>query len=703
MTIQPTTQPSPRRDLYRRAVAEAFRKLDPRGQVRNPVMFIVAIGSVLTTLLWLQALLGQGEASAGFTGAIALWLWFTVLFANFSEAVAEGRGKAQADALRRTRQETAAKKLRQPRRDGGYETVPSTALRKDDCFLVEAGDIIPSDGEIVEGIASVNESAVTGESAPVVREAGGDRSAVTGGTRILSDWLIVRVTANPGEGFLDRMIGLVEGAKRQKTPNEIALNILLAAFTIIFLVVCATLLPYSLYSVEAAGQGTPITITVLIALLVCLIPTTIGGLLSAIGIAGMDRMIQRNVIAVSGRAIEAAGDVDVLLLDKTGTITLGNRQAVAFVPVGGVTAQELADAAQLASLADETPEGRSIVVLAKEKYGLRGRALGDGLASDGVDGQVAQPGMTFVPFTAQTRMSGVDLDGMSIRKGAPDTMLALVQNNGRRAPAELQNAVDTIARSGGTPLVVARDYAPLGVVHLKDIVKGGIQERFAHLRRMGIKTVMITGDNPLTAAAIAAEAGVDDFLAQATPEAKLKLIRDYQSGGRLVAMTGDGTNDAPALAQADVAVAMNTGTQPAREAANMVDLDSNPTKLIEIVEIGKQLLMTRGALTTFSISNDVAKYFAIIPAAFASTYPVLNRLNFMGLATPESAILSAVIFNALIIIALIPLALRGVPYRPVGAAQLLRDNLLIYGLGGLIVPFIGIKVIDLLLVALRLA
>jgi K+-transporting ATPase ATPase B chain len=702
MTIQPTTQPSPRRGLYRRAVVEAFRKLDPRGQVRNPVMLIVAIGSVLTTILWGQALLGQGEASAGFTGAIALWLWFTVLFANFSEAVAEGRGKAQADALRRTRQETAAKKLRQPRREAGYETVPSTALRKDDLLLVEAGDIIPSDGEIVEGIASVNESAVTGESAPVVREAGGDRSAVTGGTRILSDWLVVRVTANPGEGFLDRMIGLVEGAKRQKTPNEIALNILLAAFTIIFLVVCVTLLPYSLYSVEAAGQGTPITITVLIALLVCLIPTTIGGLLSAIGIAGMDRMIQRNVIAVSGRAVEAAGDVDVLLLDKTGTITLGNRQAVAFVPVGGVTAQELADAAQLASLADETPEGRSIVVLAKEKYGLRGRTLGDGAGSDGVDGQPAQSAMTFVPFTAQTRMSGVDVDGLSIRKGAPDTMLALVQNHGQRAPAELQSAVDTIARSGGTPLVVARNYAPLGVVHLKDIVKGGIQERFAHLRRMGIKTVMITGDNPLTAAAIAAEAGVDDFLAQATPEAKLQLIREYQSGGRLVAMTGDGTNDAPALAQADVAVAMNTGTQPAREAANMVDLDSNPTKLIEIVEIGKQLLMTRGALTTFSIASDVAKYFVIIPAAFTTTYPALSLLNFMHLGTPESAILSAVIFNALIIIALIPLALRGVPYRPVGAAQLLRDNLLIYGVGGLITPFIGIKLIDVILIAFGL-
>lgn len=710
MTTQTTTQTTLRRRIYRRAVVDAFRKLDPRGQVRNPVMLIVAIGSVLATGLWLQALLGQGEAPTGFIGAIALWLWFTVLFANFSEAVAEGRGKAQADALRRTRQETAAKKLRQTRRDGGYETVPSTALRKDDLFLVEAGDIIPADGEIVEGIASVNESAVTGESAPVVREAGGDRSAVTGGTRVLSDWLLVRVTANPGEGFLERMIGLVEGAKRQKTPNEIALNILLAAFTIIFLVVCVTLLPYSLYSVAAAGQGTPITITVLIALLVCLIPTTIGGLLSAIGIAGMDRMIQRNVIAMSGRAVEAAGDVDVLLLDKTGTITLGNRQAVEFVAMAGVTPKALADAAQLASLADETPEGRSIVVLAKEQYGLRGRPL-----SDGADGHhngylvSEQPagdhhGMTFVPFTAQTRMSGVDIDGVaSIRKGAPDTMLALVQSTGQPVPTDLQPAVDRIARLGGTPLVVARNGTALGVIHLKDIVKGGIKERFVHLRKMGIKTVMITGDNPLTAAAIAAEAGVDDFLAQATPEAKLKLIREYQTGGRLVAMTGDGTNDAPALAQADVAVAMNTGTQPAREAANMVDLDSNPTKLIEIVEIGKQLLMTRGALTTFSIANDVAKYFAIIPAAFASTYPVLDNLNFMRLATPESAILSAVIFNALIIIALIPLALRGVPYRPVGAAQLLRDNLLIYGVGGLLAPFIGIKVIDLLLVALRLA
>jgi K+-transporting ATPase ATPase B chain len=560
---------------------------------------------------------------------------------------------------------------------------------------VEAGDVIATDGEVVEGIASVDESAVTGESAPVIREAGGDRSAVTGGTRILSDWLIIRVTADPGEGFLDRMISLVEGAKRQKTPNEIALNILLAGFTIIFLVVCATLLPYSLYSVEAARQGIPITITVLVALLVCLIPTTIGGLLNAIGIAGMDRMIQRNVIATSGRAVEAAGDVDVLLLDKTGTITLGNRQAVEFITVGGANPQELAEAAQLSSLADETPEGRSIVVLAKEQYGLRGRTVGVG--ANGTDG------MHFIPFTAQTRMSGVDLNGVSIRKGAPDTMLALMQNNGKMAPADLKTAVDTIARAGGTPLVVARNGQALGVIHLKDIVKGGIKERFAHLRQMGIKTVMITGDNPLTAAAIAAEAGVDDFLAQATPEAKLKLIREYQTGGRLVAMTGDGTNDAPALAQADVAVAMNTGTQPAREAANMVDLDSNPTKLIEIVEIGKQLLMTRGSLTTFSIANDVAKYFAIIPAAFATTYPALNALNFMGLATPESAILSAVIFNALIIVLLIPLALRGVPYRPVGAAQLLRDNLLIYGGGGLIAPFIGIKLIDMVLAGLGLA
>ncbi len=701
MTTELKRQPSYRRELYQRAILDSFRKLDPRLEVRNPVMFVVEVGSVLTTALWIQALRGYGEASAGFIGAVAVWLWFTVLFANFAEAVAEGRGKAQAEALRRTRKDTQAKKIAAPRRDAHVAMVSSIGLRKNDLFLVEVNDIIPADGEIVEGIASVDESAVTGESAPVIREAGGDRSAVTGGTRLLSDWLIVRVTADPGEGFLDRMINLIEGARRQKTPNEIALNILLAGFTIIFLVVCVTLLPYSLYSVQAAGQGTPITITVLVALLVCLIPTTIGGLLSAIGIAGMDRMIQRNVIAMSGRAVEAAGDVDVLLLDKTGTITLGNRQAVEFVPVGDTGDQMLAEAAQLASLADETPEGRSIVILAKDKYGLRGRSVGTGPIRVPSDAQPA--GMRFIPFSAQTRMSGVDLsDGTFIRKGAPDTMLALIHEQGNHTPPELQATVDAIARSGGTPLVVARNGKTLGVIHLKDIVKGGIKERFSHLRKMGIKTVMITGDNPLTAAAIAAEAGVDDFLAQATPEAKLKLIREHQTGGRLVAMTGDGTNDAPALAQADVAVAMNTGTQPAREAANMVDLDSNPTKLIEIVEIGKQLLMTRGALTTFSIANDVAKYFAIIPAAFASTYPVLTSLNFMRLASPQSAILSAVIFNALIIIALIPLALRGVPYRPMGAARVLRDNLLIYGVGGIIAPFIGIKLIDLLLVALHL-
>jgi K+-transporting ATPase ATPase B chain len=694
MNTQLKKRPAIRRQLYQRAVLDSFVKLNPRWMVRNPVMFVVEVGSLLTTALWIQALFGKGEAPAGFIGGVALWLWFTVLFANFSEALAEGRGKAQAEALRKTRQTTQAKKLPSADRQGKYELVPSTALRKNDLFLVETGDILPVDGEIIDGIASVDESAVTGESAPVIRESGGDRSAVTGGTRLLSDWLMVRVTADPGEGFLDRMISLVEGAKRQKTPNEIALDILLAGFTIIFLIVCATLLPYSLYSVGTAGQGTPITITVLVALLVCLIPTTIGGLLSAIGIAGMDRMIQRNVIAMSGRAVEAAGDVDVLLLDKTGTITLGNRHAVEFIPVGGVTPQELAESAQLSSLADVTPEGRSIVVLAKEKYSLRGQTMGPS--------EAAPQGMHFVPFSAQTRMSGVDFDGTSIRKGAPDTMMALIKSSGYPVPSDLQISVDTIARSGGTPLVVARNGQALGVIHLKDIVKGGIKERFAQLRKMGIKTIMITGDNPLTAASIAAEAGVDDFLAQATPEAKLKLIRESQAGGRLVAMTGDGTNDAPALAQADVAVAMNTGTQPAREAANMVDLDSNPTKLIEIVEIGKQLLMTRGALTTFSIANDVSKYFAIIPAAFASTYPALGVLNIMQLATPHSAILSAVIFNALIIIALIPLALKGVPYRAVGAAKLLRDNLLIYGVGGLIAPFIGIKLIDLLMVALHL-
>lgn len=695
MTTELKKQPSYRREIYQRAIWESFIKLDPRVEVRNPVMFVVEVGSVLTTILWLQALFGQGEAPAAFIGAVALWLWFTVLFANFAEAVAEGRGKAQAEALRKTRKETQAKKLQQPKYGAKFDLVGSVTLRKGDTFLVEVNDIVPADGEIVEGIASVDESAVTGESAPVIREAGGDRSAVTGGTRILSDWLVVRVSADPGEGFLDRMIGLIEGAKRQKTPNEIALNILLAGFTIIFLVVCATLLPYSIYSVTAVGKGVPITITVLVALLVCLIPTTIGGLLSAIGIAGMDRMIQRNVIAISGRAVEAAGDVDVLLLDKTGTITLGNRQAVEFIPVARVSPEELAEAAQLSSLADETPEGRSIVVLAKDRYGIRAHTVGASVA--------VPSGAEFIPFTAQTRMSGVDMNGTSIRKGAPNTMIAMIENAGCSVPSELKSSIENIARSGGTPLVVTRNNEALGVIHLKDIVKGGIKERFAQLRKMGIKTVMITGDNPLTAAAIAAEAGVDDFLAQATPEAKLKLIREQQTGGRLVAMTGDGTNDAPALAQADVAVAMNTGTQPAREAANMIDLDSNPTKLIEIVEIGKQLLMTRGALTTFSIANDVAKYFAIIPAAFASTYPALNALNFMQLATPNSAILSAVIFNALIIIALIPLALRGVPYRAVGAATALRDNLLIYGLGGVIVPFIGIKAIDLILVALRLA
>jgi len=690
-------QKSIRRELYQRAIIDSFIKLDPRVQLRNPVMFVVEVGSVLTTALWIQALFGIGEAPAGFIGVVAIWLWFTVVFANFSEALAEGRGKAQAEALRRTRKETNSKKLAKKPSKGEHPThftfTPSTQLLQGDLFMVEAGDIIPADGEVIEGIASSDESAVTGESAPVIRESGGDRSAVTGGTRILSDWLVVQASANPGEGFLDRMISLVEGAKRQKTPNEIALNILLAAFTIIFLGVCITLLPYSLYSVKVAGGGSPITITVLVALLVCLIPTTIGGLLSAIGIAGMDRLIQRNVIALSGRAIEAAGDVDVLLLDKTGTITLGNRQAVEFIPVEKTTPQQLAEAAQLASLADETPEGRSIVVLAKEKYGLRGRTVS---ATE----ELPQ-GMHFIPFSAQTRVSGVDFDSMQIRKGAPETIIENIQRAGNLVPAELRQVVDSLARSGSTPLVVAQNNQALGVIHLKDIVKGGLKERFNQMRKMGIKTVMITGDNPLTAAAIAAEAGVDDFLAQATPEKKLTLIRDYQSGGRLVAMTGDGTNDAPALAQADVAVAMNTGTQPAREAANMIDLESNPTKLIEIVEIGKQLLMTRGSLTTFSIANDISKYFAIIPAAFASTYPQLGILNIMHLATPESAILSAVIFNAVIIIMLIPLALRGVPYRARGAAQLLRDNLLIYGLGGLVAPFIGIKLVDMLLVALH--
>jgi K+-transporting ATPase ATPase B chain len=653
-------------------------------------MFVVLVGSGLTTGLWLQALLGRGEAPAGFIFRIALWLWFTVLFASFAEAMAEGRGKAQAAALRRTRQEVQARRLARPERGAPVTRVPGSSLRVGDVVLVEPGDVVPGDGEVVEGVASVDESAITGESAPVIRESGGDRSAETGGTRVLSDWLVVRITAHPGEAFLDRMIAMVEGAKRQKTPNELALGILLAGFTLVFLLATATLLPFSLYSVAAAGQGTPVTVTVLVALLVCLIPTTIGGLLSAIGIAGMDRMHRANVIAMSGRAVEAAGDVDVLLLDKTGTITLGNRQATAFLPAPGVGEGDLADAAQLASLADETPEGRSIVVLAKARHGLRERDL---------QGR----GATFLPFSAHTRMSGVDLDGRQVRKGAAEAIEAHVRAAGGQLPGEVRAAVDRVARHGGTPLVVAEGSRVLGVVELKDVVKGGIRERFGELRRMGIKTVMITGDNPLTAAAIAAEAGVDDFLAQATPEAKLRLIRQYQAGGRLVAMTGDGTNDAPALAQADVAVAMNSGTQAAKEAGNMVDLDSNPTKLIEVVETGKQMLMTRGALTTFSLANDVAKYFAIVPAAFATTYPALDALNVMGLATPQSAVLSAVIFNALIIVALIPLALRGVRYRPLGAAQLLRRFLWVYGAGGLVAPFIGIKLIDLVLVALGLA
>jgi K+-transporting ATPase ATPase B chain len=675
--------------IVRRAALDAFRKLDPRHQVRNPVMFVVEIGSILTSALWLQALGGGGEAPARYILAVTLLLWFTVLFANFAEGMAEGRGRAQASALRRTRRETTARRLALADRSGPATVIPSGELRKGDLVLVEAGETIPADGEVVEGIASVNEAAVTGESAPVIRESGGDRSAVTGGTHVLSDWLVIRVTSNPGETFLDRMISLVEGATRQKTPNEIALTILLSGLTLIFLLATVTLLPFSIYSAAAAGRGTAVEVTTLVALLVCLIPTTIGGLLSAIGIAGMDRMIRANVIALSGRAVEAAGDVDVLLLDKTGTITLGNRHATEFLPASGVSEKELADAAQLASLADETPEGRSVVVLAKERYGIRER-------------DIQALGARFVPFTAQTRMSGVDLDGRKIRKGAADAIEACIEAEGGALPSEVRSDVESIARSGGTPLVVIEGRHVLGVVHLKDVIKGGIRERFAELRRMGIKTVMITGDNPLTAAAIAAEAGVDDFLAEATPEAKLRLIRDLQAGGRLVAMTGDGTNDAPALAQADVAVAMHTGTQPAKEASNMVDLDSNPTKLLETVEIGKQLLMTRGALTTFSLSNDLAKYFAIIPAAFATTYPALEALDVMRLATPSSAILSALIFNALIIVFLIPIALRGVRYHRVSAGRLLRDNLLLYGVGGLIVPFVGIKAIDLTLVWLGL-
>jgi K+-transporting ATPase ATPase B chain len=666
--------------IVRRALWDSLMKLDPRNMMKNPVMFVVEVGSVATSILLIRDIL-RHQGAFGFNLQITLWLWFTVLFANFAEAMAEGRGKAQADSLRKARAETIANRLLC---DGKTEQVPSSKLRSGDLVRVVAGEFIPSDGEILEGVASVDESAITGESAPVIREAGGDRSAVTGGTRVLSDWLKIKITSNPGETFMDRMIALVEGAERQKTPNEIALNILLAGLTIIFLLAVVTLQPFAIYS------GSPQTVFVLVSLLVCLIPTTIGGLLSAIGIAGMDRLVQHNVLAMSGRAVEAAGDVNTLLLDKTGTITLGNRQASEFVPAPGITEAQMADAAQLSSLADETPEGRSIVVLAKERYSLRGRDL-------------ASQEATFIPFSAQTRMSGVDMDGREIRKGAVDAITKYLNQHGTVLPKEIQAAVETIARSGGTPLVVAENRHALGVIHLKDIVKGGMRERFDQLRAMGIKTVMITGDNPLTAAAIAREAGVDDFLAEATPKDKMDLIRGEQKQGKLVAMTGDGTNDAPALAQADVGVAMNTGTQAAKEAGNMVDLDSNPTKLIEIVEIGKQLLMTRGALTTFSIANDVAKYFAIIPAMFAATFPVLNMLNIMQLKTPQSAILSAVIFNALIIVALIPLALRGVKYRPMGAAILLRRNLWIYGVGGIVVPFVGIKLIDLLITRVGLA
>lgn len=675
--------------IINKAIFDSLLKLSPRSQIRNPVMFTVYVGSILTTILFIQALMGQGEAPTFFIFAIALCLWFTLLFANFAEAIAEGRGKAQAESLRKARREIQAKKLTKAAKDAKYSLVLSGNLRVGDIVLVEAGDFIPSDGEIVEGIASVNESAITGESAPVIRESGGDRSAVTGGTQVISDWLIVKITSNPGETFLDHMISLVEGAKRQKTPNELALTILLAALTIVFLLVCSTLLSFSIYSVGAVHNGKVIPVTVLVALFVCLAPTTIGGLLSAIGISGMDRMIQANVIALSGRAVEAAGDIDVLLLDKTGTITLGNRQATEFIPTEGVGIHALAEAAQLASLADETPEGRSIVVLAKDKYDIHAP-------------NVADLGITFIPFTAETRMSGANIAHRQIRKGSFDAIAAYVHDLGGSISKDVKKQADTISRQGATALVVVEGQHVLGVINLKDIIKGGIHERFTQLRQMGIKTIMVTGDNPLTAAAIAGEAGVDDFLANAKPEDKLVLIRHLQSEGYLVAMTGDGTNDAPALAQADVAVAMNTGTQAAKEAGNLVDLDSNPTKLIEIVEIGKQLLMTRGALTTFSIANDIAKYFAILPAAFSTTYPALNILNIMQLATPASAILSALIFNAVIIICLIPLALYGVKYRRVSAGRLLLNNVMIYGLGGLIVPFIGIKLIDLILIGLGL-
>lgn len=670
--------------LMKTALKDALRKMTPYQQWRNPVMFAVYLGAVLTTLLFCQAVFGVGEASSSFIFAVSMGLWFTVYFANLAESLAEGRGKAQAQSLRKTRQDLLAKKLLKPSVDAQYIEVNAHDLRIDDVVLVKAGELVPCDGEIIEGIASVNESAITGESAPVIRESGGDRSAVTGGTLVISDWLIIRVTANPGESFLDRMIALVEGAKRQKTPNELALTILLAALTLIFLCVCATLLPFSIYSVQSNQAGQVATVTVLVALFVCLAPTTIGGLLSAIGIAGMDRMIQANVIAMSGHAVEAAGDVDILLLDKTGTITLGNREAIELIPAPGVDVSMLADAAQWASLADETPEGRSIVVLAKEKYGLRGREMAALQAS-------------FIPFTAETRMSGANLPGRQIRKGAAIAIERYISEQGGVFPTEINEQVNAISRKGGTALVVAENKVVLGVIHLKDIVKGGIKARFHQLRQMGIKTIMVTGDNPLTAAAIGAEAGVDDFFANATPEEKLKLIRLLQSQGHLVAMAGDGTNDAPALAQADVAVAMNSGTQAAKEAGNLIDLDSNPTKLIEVVEIGKQLLMTRGALTTFSIANDVAKYFAVLPAAFAKTYPALNALNIMRLNNADSAVLATVIFNAVIIVFLIPLALRGVSSRFFGAAYLLRRHALIYGLGGLIIPFVGIKCIDVLL------
>jgi len=672
--------------IVKRAMRDSFAKLNPRLMMKNPVMFVVEVGALMTTILAGRDL-ASGAAIGGFTFQITLWLWFTVLFANFAEAMAEGRGKAQADTLRKTKTETTARKLINGSRT---ETVAATLLRAGDLVLVEAGETIPGDGDVIEGIASVDESAITGESAPVIRESGGDRSAVTGGTKVLSDWIKVKITSNPGETFLDRMIALVEGAERQKTPNEIALNIVIAGLTLVFLLAVVTLQPFAAYSVHASGSGSAPSVTVLISLLVCLIPTTIGGLLSAIGIAGMDRVMQHNVLAMSGKAVEAAGDVNTLLLDKTGTITLGNRQAVEFIPINGVTEAEVADAAQLSSLADETPEGRSIVVLAKQRYNIRGR-------------EVAEHEAHFIPFTAQTRMSGVDIDGRQIRKGATESVMEFVQEHGGGACGELTEITDRISRSGGTPLVVADGGRALGVVHLKDVVKGGMRERFEQLRAMGIRTVMITGDNPLTASAIAAEAGVDDFLAQATPRDKMDLIKKEQAGGRLVAMTGDGTNDAPALAQADVGLAMNTGTMAAKEAGNMVDLDSNPTKLIEVVAIGKQLLMTRGALTTFSIANDIAKYFAILPAMFMVTYPEMAKLNIMGLHTPQSAVLAAVVFNALIIMVLIPLALRGVKYRPMSAAALLRRNLLIYGVGGVIAPFPGIWLIDRLLGLLRLA